>query len=123
MSHSGAPPCHCGHASQYHSLGERGEHHPQYKAIEGFVRGKSEVKMSDIFKIPLNLTATADWSRGEQMRVGRVMTSLGWIRKRVRNGPHRLEWKYVPLRGLVGADNVIEREAEDNADDPAFDLR
>jgi hypothetical protein len=39
---SGAPPCHCGHASQYHSLGERGEHHPQYKAIEGFVRAASK---------------------------------------------------------------------------------
>ena len=35
---TGMPPCLCGHQLAYHSRGERGEDHPQYKAIEGFVR-------------------------------------------------------------------------------------
>lgn len=96
---------------------DRYEDDPWADAIENFVRGKAMVSAADIFRTALNLTTTADWSRGEQMRVGRVMTALSWTRKRIRTAPHKLEWRYIPLRGLM---QDATREADD--DQPRMDV-
>jgi putative DNA primase/helicase len=57
--------------------------------IEVWVRGKSDVLMSDIFSDCLEIKDRSKWGRADQMRISAIMKRLGWTRKKV-NG-----WRYL----------------------------
>jgi predicted P-loop ATPase len=69
--------------------------------IHRFVAERPEVSVSEVLGLCLG-KPTAQWTKHDQMRVGAVLTALGWVRKRVRVEDGKREWRY--LRG----DNVVE---------------
>lgn len=83
---------------------DRYDDDPWSETIANYLRTRDDVTMGDVFRFALNISNPADWSRTEQMRIGRVMTQLGWMRRRVRDAG-KLVWKYFPLvRGIADAD-------------------
>ena len=51
---------------------DRYDDDPWEESIASYLRAKDSVTMGDIFRFALNISTTADWSRAEQMRIGRV---------------------------------------------------
>lgn len=74
----------------------RMEEDPWEYAVGRYLAQRREASMQEILREAINLTATADMDRGAQIRVGRILTSLHWFRKRVRVGGHP-EWRYYRL--------------------------
>jgi predicted P-loop ATPase len=62
----------------------------------------SETNMSDLLDKALNISDKTKWFSAGQ-RVGRILTRLGWVRKRIRTGPgsDHLEWVYRKLKRLT----------------------
>lgn len=83
-------------ASATEAQAERYEIDPWADIIDAWLEGKNETTVPDILRFALNLSSVADWGKMEQMRVGRCMKHLGWLKKRHRDG-RRLSWKHVRL--------------------------
>lgn len=49
--------------------------------VRRFIERKSRITIPEILDIALGMHAAADWTTADQMRVGRIMTAFGWMRK------------------------------------------
>lgn len=63
--------------------------------VAEFIEGRAKVTTQEILVEALSLTAKADWGRAEEMRIGNILTHLGWTRKRGGVGKDR-KYSYVP---------------------------
>lgn len=70
------------------------------EVIETYVALRDTVTMEEIFN-HIGITSKAEWGIGEQMRIGRCMSHLGWVRKQ--------------RRGLVGRERYYKKP--DQTDD------
>ena len=60
-----------------------------------YVTTLKSVTVSDVLREGLGIDK-ARWTQVEQNRVARILKTIGWWRKQVREGRSR-EWRYFPL--------------------------
>lgn len=78
---------------------------PWHEPIEAFVYGRPAVTMEELFKDCLSIKSEADWTTGDEMRIGRCMSHLGWEKKQ-RRGLKGRERYYIPPEDVDEADEV-----------------
>ena len=71
----------------------RRQEDPWESEVAGYLVNKSSVTSADVLGMALKIP-TDRWTRGDQMRVGQVLSRLGWQKRRVRVGSN-LEWRYL----------------------------
>ena len=82
-------------AEQAESASLRASEDVWHTKVQEFVKAKTCVTMDEILAICLQRN-TDSWSQADQMRVGRIMSMLGWTKKAVRVDGGGREKRYFP---------------------------
>lgn len=75
---------------------DRFEADPWQEHIARFVEEKSSVSIDEILDRCL-IKLVANWTQADKNRISRILTALGWERKKLGSKSHR-EWRYIPSR-------------------------
>lgn len=89
------------------------EEDPWEPSITNYVATRDTTTTAEILRDAISLTATSDWGRREQIRVGTILTGLKWGRKKVRKGD-KSAWVYYRTDRAAPASEPPLPETDEN---------